>query len=245
MPACCGQRYRRPPRNPLALRGNRMGSTGLEPLAVIRTQGDMLDALRTARVMRNLSNEVCDERCGLTRGHVDKCLGPTEAKKVSGMMFDVLTAFFAVKFIMVRDLEAEAQMAAKWEGRDTSNVRVSQNRMGKYFLDRARPVLQEQLQEQVLRDFGAKLALAFGDDVGQLLTAAMAKRAEPELVQSIEGNAPLLALAPPDPTPPAPPDSPLSANVEAFKPRRPEPVMHSHLRVVQSHHNGPRWGGAV
>jgi hypothetical protein len=222
-----------------------MGSTGLEPLATIRTQGDMLDALRTARVMRNLSNELCDDRCGLTRGHVDKCLGPTEAKKVSGMMFDVLTAFFAVKFIMVRDLEAAARMAAKWQGRDTSNVRVSQNRMGKYFLDRARPVLQEQLQEQVLRDFGAKLALAFGDEVGQVLTAAMAKRAEPEPVQSIESSAPLLALPKPDPTPPSPPDSPLSGKVEAFKPRRPEQVSRAHLRVVEPRNKSARWGGAM
>jgi hypothetical protein len=218
-----------------------MGSTGLEPLAEIRTQGDMLDAMRKARVMRDLSNEFCDDRCGLTRGHVDKCLGPTAAKKLSGMMFDTLTAFFAVKFIMVRDLEAEARMAAKWQGRDQSNVRVSQNRMGKYFLDRARPALQEQL----LQEFGAKLALAFGDEVDQLVAGITAKRAEPEPAQSIESTPALLALAPPDPTPPAPPDSPLSANVEAFKPRRAEPVMHSHLRVVQSNHNGPRFGGAL
>jgi hypothetical protein len=223
-----------------------MGSTGLEPLAEVRTQGDMLDALRTARVMRNLSNEVCDDRCGLTRGHVDKCLGPTAAKKLSGMMFDVLTAFFAIKFVMVRDLEAEAQMAAKWQGRDTSNVRVSQNRMGKYFLDRARPALQEQLQQQVLQDFGAKLALAFGDEVGQLLTAAMATRAEPEPVPSIESSPALLALPPPDPTPPEPPESPLSAKVEAFKPRQSEqPVSRSHLRVVQFRKGVRLFGGTL
>jgi hypothetical protein len=218
-----------------------MGATGLEPLAEIRSQGDMLDAMRTARVMRNLSNELCDDRCGLTRGHVDKCLGPTEAKKLSGMMFDTLTAFFAVKFIMVRDLEAEARMAAKWQGRDTSNVRVSQNRMGKYFLDRARPALQEQL----LQEFGAKLALAFGADVDQLVAGITAKRAEPEPALSIEGSAPLLALAPPDPTPPAPPDSPLSANVETFKPRSAAQMTRSHLHVVQPRHKGARWGGAM
>jgi hypothetical protein len=217
-----------------------MGSTGLEPLAEVRNQGDMLDALRMARVMRNLSNEVCDERCGLTRGHVDKCLGPTAAKKLSGMMFDTLTAFFAVKFIMVRDLEAEAVMAAKWQGRDISNVRVSQQlRVGKYFLDRVRPELQEQVQEQVLRDFGARLALAFGDEVGQLLTAAMAKRAEPEPVQSIESSAPLLALAPPNPTTaPVPPESPLSAKVEAFQPRSTAQMTRFQLHVVQPRHKG-------
>jgi hypothetical protein len=218
-----------------------MGSTGLEPLAEIRTQGDMLDAMRTARVMRNLANELCDDRCGLTRGHTDKVLGPTQAKKLSGMMFDTLTAFFAIKFVMVRDLEAEAVMAEKWQGRDTSNVRVSQNRMGKYFLDRARPALQEQL----LQEFGAKLALAFGADVDQLVAGITAKRAEPEPVPSIEGSAPVLALAPPEPTPPAPSDSPLSGNVEAFKPRRSEPVTHSHLRVVEPRNKSARWGGAL
>ena len=150
-------------------------------------------------------------------------------------------ALFAVKFIMVRDLEAEAQMAAKWQGRDLSNVRVSQNRMGKYFLDRARPALQEQL----LQEFGAKLALAFGDEVDQLVAGITAKRAEPEPVQSIEGSAPLLALAPPDPTPPSPPDSPLSAKVEASKPRSAAQMTRFQLHVVQPRHKGARWGGAL
>lgn len=61
-----------------------MGATGTEPPAVIRTQADMLDVMRTARTYRDLSNELCHERCGLTRGHVDKVLGPTEAKRRSG-----------------------------------------------------------------------------------------------------------------------------------------------------------------
>lgn len=221
-----------------------MGATGTEPLATIRTQADMRDAMRIARVMRDVSNELCDERCGLTRGAVDKVIGPTEAKPLSPMMFDVLSAFFAVKFIMVRDPEAEERMRPKWEGRDRTNVRANPNRLGKYFLDRARPVLQEQLQQELLQNFGAKLALAFGADVGQVLAGAMEKSASPEPAPapSVESVPPVLALAPPVPSPP---ESPLSSTAEAFKPRQGEPISRAHLRVVQPRHKSVRFGGTL
>lgn len=199
-----------------------MSATGTEPLAIIHNYADLVDAMRTARTYRDLSNELCDERCGLTRGYVDKVLGPTEAKRLSAMMFDTLTSFFAVKFIMVRDLEAEEVMRPKWEGRDMSNVRSGEHRVGKYVLKRAR--------QHLLQDFGAKLALAFGDDIEQMVAGITATRT----ASTIEATTPPLAL-------PAP-ESPIS-NVEAFKPRQEEPVFRAHLRVVQPRDKGARCGG--
>src|SRR5258705_12079335 len=84
------------------------------------------------------------------------------------MVFDTLTAVFAVKFIMVRDLEGEARSEPKWQARDTSNVRSGEHRVGKYVIERARPKL--------LQEFGAKLALAFGDDLDQVVAGITATR---------------------------------------------------------------------
>jgi hypothetical protein len=228
-PARCGRTcHRRPFRNPFASRGDGMGSTGTAPLATIHNQEEMLDALRMARVMRGLSNDFCDERGGLTRGHVDKVLGPSQAKPLSGMVFDTLTALFAVKFIMVRDLEAEALMEPKWEGRDTSNVRTGEHRVGKYVLERARPKL--------LQEFGARLALAFGDDLDQVVAGIAATRSAPLPAAKADDAAAIPALPPPSAALLAPPpadQSPQPVTVEVFLPLRPEPVSHSHLRVVQ------------
>lgn len=121
---------------------------------------------------------------------------------------------------MVRDLEEEV-MRPKWEGRDTSNVRGGEHRVGKYVLERARPHL--------LQDFGAKLVLAFGDDIEQMVAGITATRT----ASTIEAATPPLAL-------PAP-ESPIS-NVEAFKPRKEEPVSRAHLRVVQPRDKCARFG---
>lgn len=108
------------------------------PLATIRTQDDLIEALRTAKALRGLSNEFCDVRAGLTRGHVDKAIGPSRARSLSPMLFETLLSLFAVKLIMVPDEDNEAAMREKWEGRDTSNVRVS-HRVSQQIVDRAKP----------------------------------------------------------------------------------------------------------
>ena len=75
-----------------------------------------------------------------------------------------------------------------------------------------------------------------------MLAGAIAKPV-PAPVPGIESSPPVLALAPPPP--PAPPDSPLSATVEAFKPPQGEPISRAHLRVVEPRHKGARFGGTL
>lgn len=130
------------------------------PIATIRTHDDLIEALRAAKVMRGLSNDFCDERGGLTRGHTDKVLGPTRAKSLSPMIFDLLTEIFAVQFVMVPNPEAEARMKPRWEERDTSNVRISSHRVSQAVLERAKP--------HVIRD----LAKAGGKASGAMRTGS-------------------------------------------------------------------------
>jgi hypothetical protein len=111
---------------------------------IIRTQDDLIEALRTAKSVRGLSNDFCDERGGMTRGHTDKVLGPTRAKSLSSGLFDTFAEMFAVQFIMVANPDAEARQKSKWEGRDSSNVRTSEHRVSKQVMERAKPhVLKE------------------------------------------------------------------------------------------------------
>lgn len=118
------------------------------PLAVIRTQDDLVEALRVAKALRGLSNDFCDQRAGLTRGHVDKVLGPTRAKSLSPMVFDLLMEIFAVELILVPNPEAEARMKPRWEDRDTSNVRTGEHRVSKHVIERAKPhVLREHMKK--------------------------------------------------------------------------------------------------
>jgi hypothetical protein len=108
------------------------------PLATIRTQDDLIEALRVAKALRGLSNDFCDQRAGLTRGHVDKVLGPTRAKSLSPMVLDLLLEIFAVQLILVANPDAEARMKPRWEDRDTSNVRTGEHRVSKHVIERAR-----------------------------------------------------------------------------------------------------------
>lgn len=112
-------------------------------IAEIRTQDDLIEALRAAKDMRGLSNRWCDEIGDLTDGQTDKVLGPTRVKGLSRFLFSMYHSMFAVKLVMVVDEEATARMQAKWEGRDTSNVRVESGRVSKKLLERAKPLVFE------------------------------------------------------------------------------------------------------
>ncbi len=108
-----------------------------DPIATIRTQDDLIEPLRAAKAMRGLSNDFCDERGGLTRGHTDKVLGPTRAKSLSPMTFDMFMELLAVQLVLLPNPDAEARQKAKWEGRDVSNVRTGEHKVSRVLLERA------------------------------------------------------------------------------------------------------------
>ena len=176
---------------------------------------------------------------GLASDHAQKALGPPRAKFLSPILIDALLPTLGVRLVAIDDPEAIAAIERRWEQRDETNVREHKRRVSRRLLDRARP--------EILEEFGAKLALAFGDDIDLMVAGITATRTPAAVtpLPRIESAPPVLALAPPAPPPPALPESPLSATVEAFEPWRSQPVSRSHLRVVEPRHKGARFGGTL
>lgn len=104
----------------------------------------MVEALRAAKAHRSLSDNFCDDRAGLARGHTNKVLGPSRDKNLSMMTFDTFAELFAVQFFMAPNPAAEARMIDRWEGRDISNVRVESGRISQRMLERAKPLVLRQ-----------------------------------------------------------------------------------------------------
>ncbi|MDI3563544.1 hypothetical protein [Bradyrhizobium sp. Arg816] len=115
------------------------------PIATIRSQDDLIEALRAAKEMRNLSFKTLDALGDFTEGHMERVIGPRREKGMSPFVFQMLCSLLAVKLEMVFDPDQANKMEAKWEGRDTSNVRLEKGRVSKSLLERAKP--------HVLKDF--------------------------------------------------------------------------------------------
>lgn len=112
-----------------------------EPIAVITGHESMVEAFRIAKDLRNLSNQFCDDAGDFTDGQTDKVLGPTGTKNLGQVTIDEFMKMFAVKFVMVRDLDAEACMKDVWEGRQSSHVRRDTKRLSKALVERAKPII--------------------------------------------------------------------------------------------------------
>jgi hypothetical protein len=110
----------------------------------IRTQDDLIEALRAVKDRLGLSNTWCDDVGGFTRGQTDKVLGPSRAKGLSPMLFATYCSLFAVRLEMVVDLDQARVMEARWEGRDKSNVRMDLGRISKKLVERAKPLVLSQ-----------------------------------------------------------------------------------------------------
>lgn len=119
----------------------------MTPIATVRSQDDLIEAFRAIKDHLGLSNAWCDDIGGFTRGQTDKVLGPTRAKGLSPMLLETFCSLFAVRLEMVVDLDQAKVMEARWEGRDSSNVRLESGRVSKKLLERAKP--------HVLKDCGA------------------------------------------------------------------------------------------
>lgn len=115
------------------------------PIATVRTHDDLIEALRSAREMRNLSYAWLDEFGDFTVGHVNKVLGPRREKGLSPFTLQMLCSLLAVKFELVPDPEQEARMRSKWEGRDMSNVRLEPSRISQKVMERVKPLVLKDL----------------------------------------------------------------------------------------------------
>lgn len=96
-----------------------------EPLSVeIRDYDDLIAAIRAAKALRGLSDNFADELAGLTRGHIQKIVGPSRQKPLSPMTFNAILGTLAVKLVLVEDPEIASRMEARWEQRDERRVRT-------------------------------------------------------------------------------------------------------------------------
>lgn len=110
-----------------------------DPLATVTGHESMVEAFRVAKERLGLSNDFCDDIGGLTKGHTDKILGPTRVKNLGPMTLDLFCELFAVQFIMVPNIDAAKRMETRWEGRQSSHVRLEPVRVSKAIIERAKP----------------------------------------------------------------------------------------------------------
>lgn len=115
----------------------------------------LIEAFRAAKALRGLSDSMVDELGGLTRGHSEKVLGPSQTKGLSPMMLETLLGVFAVKLQMVVDVEAFKKMEGRWQRRAENHVRENASRVSIRVIERARP--------HVLREMATKAARARWD----------------------------------------------------------------------------------
>jgi hypothetical protein len=122
-------------------------------VAVVRKHADLIEVFRLMKERLQLTNEFCDDVGGLTKGHTDKILGPSEAKNIGPVTFDLFCEMFAVEFHVRVDLDATKRMESVWEGRERPlypNARVK--RISKKLIERAKP--------HVFREMGQRSAPA-------------------------------------------------------------------------------------
>jgi hypothetical protein len=140
-----------------------LGLKAGQVLGEARNSAEMIDIWRATKEKIGLSNCHCDELANFIGGHCDKILGPSGSKNFGPLSFTALNWTFAIKWVAVVDAEQLAIMEQYWEDRqrDASNVRTEPNRVSKKIIERAKPI--------ILKEFGEKLTLALGDDIGHLL----------------------------------------------------------------------------
>jgi hypothetical protein len=137
-----------------------------EPIiATIRTQDDLVEAMRAAKEMRNLSFKTLDDLGGFTQGHMERVIGPRREKGMSTIVFQTMLSMLAVKLVMVPDPEQEAQMLERWEGRNASNVRLEKGRVSKSLLERAKPHVLKDLARAAGKASGAMRTGSHGSEI--------------------------------------------------------------------------------
>jgi hypothetical protein len=105
---------------------------------------DLASYFHFRRNQLGISNETLEQICGMTKGHADKLLGPAKVKNLSQFTIDCLLSALAVKLIAEPDVEGEAKMRPRWEGRNQSQVRAV-GRVAPSVMQRVRPHLFREL----------------------------------------------------------------------------------------------------
>lgn len=147
-----------------------------EHVATIRSQDDLIEALRAAKEMRNLSFKTLDALGDFTEGHMERVIGPRREKGMSPFVFQMLCSLLAVKLEMVFDPEQAAKMLARWEGRNQSNVRIEKGRISKSLLERAKPHVLKDFAKAGGKASGAQRTGSLGSEIMRRLGKRSARK---------------------------------------------------------------------
>lgn len=111
-------------------------------LPTVRTMQDAVDVIRIMKEYWRLTNDFCDDVGGLTLGHTDKILGPSEEKRLGYDTFALFMELCAIEFHPKINMEAVKRMEAIWEKRERPlypNAKVK--RISKKLVERAKPLV--------------------------------------------------------------------------------------------------------
>ena len=120
------------------------------PELLIHTQAELADAFNVAKNFRGLSNEFLEELIGLSRGHVDKMLGPSRHKTIGKNSLEWMLAALGLRLRLERDPDQERLMASRWEGRNQSQVRVRTDPVSSALIELATPVIFHKLAKRAV-----------------------------------------------------------------------------------------------
>lgn len=112
-----------------------------DTIAIVRRHQDVTEVFRLMKERLGLTNEFCDDVGGLTKGHTDKILGPTESKAWGRTTFDLFCEMFAIEFHVHVDLDAAKRMHDLWEKRRRPAAYSENNRISQKLIDKAKPLV--------------------------------------------------------------------------------------------------------
>lgn len=114
------------------------------PELIIRSHDDLATVFRQIKEFLSLSNEQLEAISGMAQGAVDKCLGPSRAKRIGYKTFDLLLGAMAVQLRVEIDPDQAQRVASRWVKRNSAQVRNSQP-ISQATLDRCRPVILSEM----------------------------------------------------------------------------------------------------
>jgi DNA-binding phage protein len=98
------------------------------PSSAVRSHDDPIVAIRAVKEFLGLSNETLEEIAGLTRGHVDKILGPSGEKKIGPQTLALILGALGIRLRVEVDPEQSKRVAARWTRRNERQVRQREPR---------------------------------------------------------------------------------------------------------------------
>lgn len=108
-------------------------------MSEIHCYDDLVNALLARKNELGLSNELLEELCLFTRGHVDKVFGPSREKQMGWKIFiPTILKALGVKLLLVVDEPQAALMRARWEGRNKSQIRIRPPEIDRMLLEHAK-----------------------------------------------------------------------------------------------------------